>query len=98
MQKLVGDIGRKPMVMRASDDVQHQIDRGRAAAKRFFKRVLRSNPVPRKIVTDQLLSYPAANVDVPELVNVKHVFVKAAVRINNRTENRSYEASRSSTG
>jgi transposase-like protein len=27
--------------------------RDKAAAKRFFKRVLRSSPVPRKIVTDQ---------------------------------------------
>jgi len=31
--------------------------RDKAAAKRFFKRVLRSNPVPRKIVTDQLRSF-----------------------------------------
>jgi transposase-like protein len=34
--------------------------RDKAAAQRFFKRVLGSNPVPRKIVTDQLRSYPAA--------------------------------------
>jgi putative transposase len=61
--------------------------RDKAAAKRFFKRVLRSNPAPRKIVTDQLRSYPAAKADIPELVNVKHVFVKAAARFNNRAEN-----------
>ena len=49
--------------------------------------MLRSNPVPRKIVTDQLRSYPAAKAEIPELVNVKHVFVKAAARLNNRAEN-----------
>ncbi len=52
--------------------------RDKAAAKRFCKRVLRSNPVPRKIVTDQLRSYPAAKTEIPELVNVKHPFVKAS--------------------
>ena len=35
-------------------DILMQKRRDKAAAKRFFKRVLRSNPVPRKIVTDQL--------------------------------------------
>jgi putative transposase len=49
-----------------------------AAAKHFFKRVLRSSPMPRKIVTDQLRSYPAAKAEIPELANVNHVFVKAA--------------------
>jgi putative transposase len=67
-------------------DILLQKQRDKAAAKRFFKRVLRSNPVPRKIVTDQLRSYPAAKADIPELVNVKHVFVKAAARVNNRAE------------
>jgi putative transposase len=61
--------------------------RDKAAAKRFFRKVLRSNPVPRKIVTDQLRSYPAAKADIPELAHVKHVFVKAAARVNNRAEN-----------
>ncbi len=61
--------------------------RDKAAAKRFFRRVLRSNPVPRKIVTDQLRSYPAAKAEIPELVHVKHVLVKAAARVNNRAEN-----------
>jgi putative transposase len=41
-------------------DILVQKRRDKAAAKRFVKRVLRSNPVPRKIVTDQLRSYPAA--------------------------------------
>jgi putative transposase len=67
-------------------DILLQKRRDKSAAKRFFKRVLRSNPVPRKIVTDQLRSYPAAKADIPELVNVKHVFVKAAARVNNRAE------------
>ena len=71
----------------AERDILLQQRRDKAAAKRFFKRVLRSNPVPRKIVTDQLRSYPAAKADIPELANVKHVFVKAAARVNNRAEN-----------
>lgn len=61
--------------------------RDKAAAKRFFNRVLRSAPVPRKIVTDQLRSYPAAKAEIPALAGVKHVFVKAAARVNNRAEN-----------
>src|SRR5882757_10593813 len=68
-------------------DVLVQKRRDKAAAKRFFRRLLRSNPVPRKIVTDHLRSYPAAKADVPELAHVKHVFVKAAARVNNRAEN-----------
>jgi putative transposase len=73
-------------------DILLQKRRDKAAAKRFFKHVLRSNAVPRKIVTDQLRSYPAAKADIPELVNVKHVFVKAAARINNRAEKPSAHA------
>jgi putative transposase len=61
--------------------------RDKAAATRFFKYVLRSSPVPRKIVTDQLRSYPAAKAEIPELANVKHVLVKASARLNNRAEN-----------
>ena len=41
--------------------------RDKAAAKRLFRRGLRSNPVPRTIVTDQLRSYPAAKADISEL-------------------------------
>lgn len=61
----------------------------KAATKRFFKRVLRSYPVPREIVIDQLRSYPAATVEIPDLANVKHVhvFVKAAAWLNSRAEN-----------
>ncbi len=68
-------------------DVLVQKRRDKAAAKRFFQRVLRSNPVPRGIVTDQLRSYPAAKSEIPELAHVKHVFVKAVARVNNRAEN-----------
>ncbi|MBB4519755.1 transposase-like protein [Paraburkholderia fungorum] len=68
-------------------DILLQKRRDKPAAKRFFKRVLRSNPVPRKIITDQLRSYPAAKAEIPELASVKHVFVKAAARLNNRAEN-----------
>jgi len=68
-------------------DVLLQKRRNKAAARRFFRRVLRTHPVPAKIVTDQLRSYPAAKAEVPELAGVKHVFVKADARINNRAEN-----------
>jgi len=60
----------------------------KAAAKRFFKCVLAACPeAPHKIVTDQLLSYPAAKAEIPELASVRHVFVKACARVNNRAEN-----------
>jgi len=42
-------------------DVLLQKHRHQAAAKRFFRRILRSNPVPRKIVTDQLVFRPRNN-------------------------------------
>ena len=69
-------------------DILLQKRRDKAAAKGFFKRVPASCPdVPRKIVTDQLRSYRAAKAEMPELANVKHVFVKASARLNNRAEN-----------
>jgi putative transposase len=85
--------GEPYLLWRAVDELGAELDvlvqkrRDKAAAKRFFRKVLRSNPVPRKIVTDQLRSYPAAKADIPELAHVKHVFVKAAARVNNRAEN-----------
>jgi putative transposase len=85
--------GEPYLLWRAVDEHGAELDilvqkrRDRTAAKRFFKRVLRSSPVPRKIVTDQLRSYPAAKAEIPVLANVKHVFVKAAARLNNRAEN-----------
>lgn len=47
----------------------------------------------RRIVTDQLRSYPAAKADIAELAGVKQVFVKVAARVNNRAEN-SHQATR----
>jgi transposase-like protein len=85
--------GEAYVLWRAVDEHGTQLDvllqkcRDKAAAKRFFKRMLRSAPVPQKIVTDQLRSYRAAKAEVPELAGVKHVFVKAAARLNNRAEN-----------
>jgi putative transposase len=74
-------------------DVLLQKRRDKTAAKRFFRKVLRSHSAPQKIVTDQLRSYPAAKADVPELAGVKHVFVKACARVDNRAEN-SHQATR----
>jgi putative transposase len=85
--------GEPYLLWRAVDEHGAELDilvqkrRDKAAAKRFFKRVLRSNPVPRKIVTDQLCTYPAAKAEIPELANVKQVFGKAAARLNKRAEN-----------
>jgi putative transposase len=50
-------------------DILLQKQRAKATAKRFFKPVLRSCPVPRKIVTGQLRSYPAAKADIRERAN-----------------------------
>ena len=92
-EMFVGLRGEPYLLWRAVDEHGAELDillqkrRDKAAAKRFFKRVLRSSPVPRKIVTDQLRSYPAAKAEIPELASVKHVFVKAAARLNNRAEN-----------
>ncbi|CAD6547458.1 hypothetical protein LMG28140_04482 [Paraburkholderia metrosideri] len=85
--------GKSYVLWRAVDergvelDVLLQKRRDKTAARRFFKKMLRSYPVPRKIVTDQLRSYPAAGSEVPQLAGVKHVFVKASARVNNRAEN-----------
>nr|WP_246282630.1 IS6 family transposase [Paraburkholderia caffeinitolerans] len=69
-------------------DILLQKRRDKAAAKRFFKRVLAScAEAPRKIVTDQLRSYAAAKAEIPELAHVRHAFVKASARLNNRAEN-----------
>ena len=65
-------------------DILLQKRRDKAAAKRFFKRMLASSAeAPHKIVIDQLRSYPAAKAEIPALAHVKHVFVKASARINN---------------
>jgi len=85
--------GEPYLLWRAVDEHGAELDilvqkrRDKAAAKRFFNRVLRSNPLPRKIVTDQLRGYPVAKGEIPELAKVKHMFVKAAARLDNRAEN-----------
>jgi putative transposase len=54
--------GERYLLWRAVDEHGVELDillqkrRDKAATKRYFKRVLRSNPVPRKIVIDQLRS------------------------------------------
>lgn len=69
-------------------DVLVQKRRDKVAAKRLFKRVLAACPeTPRKIVTDQLRSYPAAKAEIAQLADVRRVFVKASARVNNRAEN-----------
>jgi putative transposase len=58
--------GEPHVLWRAVDEHDTELDgllqkrRDKAEAKRFFKRVPRSHPVPSKIVTDQLRSYPVA--------------------------------------
>ena len=69
--------GKQHYLWRAVDqdgevvDVYLQTQRDGAAAKRFFRRLLRSNDdEPRKIVTDKLRSYPAAHREVmPETIH-----------------------------
>lgn len=86
--------GEPYLLLRAVDEHGVELDillqkrRDKAAAKRFFRRVMRPNPAPpRKIVTDQLCSYPAVRAEIQDLTSAKHVFVKAAARLNNRAEN-----------
>ncbi|MFB9127371.1 IS6 family transposase [Paraburkholderia dipogonis] len=69
-------------------DILLQKRRDKAAAKRAFTRVIAScGEAPRRIVTDQLRSYPAAKAEIHELAHVKHVFVKASARVSKRAEN-----------
>jgi putative transposase len=65
-------------------DIRVQKRSDKAAAKRFFRRLLRSNPVPRRMLPTSCAAIYKA--DIPELAHVKHVFVKAAARVNNRAE------------
>jgi putative transposase len=79
--------GERYLLWRAADEHGAELDVllqkrcDKAAAKCFLKRVLRSNPVPRKIITDQLRNYSAAKAEIPELRGVKHVFVNAAAQL-----------------
>ena len=87
--------GKQHYLWRAVDqdgevvDVFLQARRDGAAAKRFFKRLLRSHcGEPRQIVTDKLRSYPVAHREV--IPETNHVTDRYA---NNRVE-QSHEASR----
>ena len=70
-------------------DVYLQAKRDGAAAKRFFKRLLRSHGgEPRKIVEDKLRSYPVAHREIiPETIHVTDQYA------NNRAE-QSHESTR----
>ncbi|MFI8817596.1 MULTISPECIES: IS6 family transposase [unclassified Streptomyces] len=64
-------------------DVLVQSRRDKAAARRFFRKLLKRNcPVPRVIVTDKLRSYDAAHREV--MPSVEHSAHKG---LNNRAEN-----------
>ena len=87
--------GKQHYLWRAVDqdgevvDVYLQAKRDGAAAKRFFKRLLRSHgSEPRKIVTDKLASYGVAYREViPESIHVNDQYA------NNRAE-QSHESTR----
>jgi putative transposase len=87
--------GKQHYLWRALDqdgevvDVYLQAKRDGAAAKRFFKRLLKSHGgEPRKIVTDKLRSYPVAHREViPDSIHVNDRYA------NNRAE-QSHEATR----
>ena len=87
--------GKQHYLWRAVDqdgevvDVCLQAKRDGAAAKRFFKGLLRSHgDEPRQIVTDKLRSYPVAHRDVvPEVMHIADRYA------NNRAE-QSHESTR----
>ena len=87
--------GKQHYLWRAIDqdgevvDVYLQVKRDGAAAKRFFRRMLRSHGgEPRKIVTDKLRSYTVAHREImPEAIYVTDRYA------NNRIE-QSHEATR----
>jgi putative transposase len=87
--------GKQHYLWRAVDqdgevvDVYLRAKRDGVAAKRFFKRLLRSNGgEPRKIVTDKLRSYDVAHRElIPESIHVTDQYA------NNRAE-QSHEATR----
>jgi len=87
--------GKQHYLWRAVDqdgevvDVYLQAKRDGAAAKRFFKRLLRSHgSEPRKIVTDKLRSYPVAHREViPGAIHMTDQYA------NNRAE-QSHEVTR----
>ena len=84
--------GRVHWLWRAVDehgqtlDVLLQAHRDTAAAARFFHRLLAiaDGAPPERLTTDKLGSYAAALAQLPALVGVEHVQVRAARRCNNR--------------
>ena len=70
-------------------DTLMQARRDTSAAERFFRRPLDGvGPAPERIVTDKLASYAAAKARIPDLKMAKHVHVRAAARLNNRSSAR----------
>ena len=92
--------GRRVYLWRAIDeqgqvlDILVQARRDANAAERFFHRLLdRVGQAPEQIVTDKLASYAAAKERIPALGATKHVYMRAAARLNNPVE-RSHQARR----
>lgn len=67
-------------------DILLQKERDTRAAKRFFRRLIEVNEIPKRIVTDGLRSYEAALKELPELGMAEHIKVSAAERQNNLIE------------
>ena len=92
--------GRRVYLWRAIDengqvlDILVQPQRDADAAERFFRRLLDGvGRPPEEMVTDKLASYAAAKQRIAALEAAKHVYVRAAARLNNRIE-RSHQATR----
>ena len=85
--------GEPYLLWRAVDEQGAELDillqkrRDKAAAKQFFKRVRRIEPDAAQDRHRSAAKLSGAKAEIPELVKVKHVLVKAAARLNNRTEN-----------
>jgi putative transposase len=84
--------GKQHWLWRAVDengttlDVLLQERRNTEAAERFFRRLLdRAGGAPECIITDKLASYAAAMQRIPAMQAVRHIYVRAAARLNNRT-------------
>uniref|UniRef100_UPI0038BB0AFA DDE-type integrase/transposase/recombinase n=1 Tax=Paraburkholderia sediminicola TaxID=458836 RepID=UPI0038BB0AFA len=88
------EVGEPYLLLGANDqrcaelDVLLQKRREKPAAKGFHRCMLGScSEALRRIVTNQMFSYPATKAEIPELATVKHVFVKTCARVNKRAEN-----------
>ena len=67
------------------EDVQQRRDAD--AAERFFRCLLdQVGNAPERIVTDKLASYAVAKQRMPALAAARHLYVRAAARLNNRAE------------